>query len=92
MGLNVTIDDDLARYVQAQVDAGTFSSAAEVVENALRVPASLERTDELMSGLASDDIARLRAAWDEGIQSGDAGPFDMDEIKREAHQRFEAGS
>jgi antitoxin ParD1/3/4 len=90
MGLNVTIDDDLARYVQAKVEAGAFSSPSEVVENALRILESLERTDELMNRFGPEDIDRLRAAWDEGIESGDAGPLDMEAIKREARQRFEA--
>jgi antitoxin ParD1/3/4 len=31
--------------------------------------------------------ARLRVALMEGKQSGDAGPLDMDEIKREARSR-----
>ncbi|HEX2726100.1 MAG TPA: type II toxin-antitoxin system ParD family antitoxin [Beijerinckiaceae bacterium] len=90
MGLNVTIDDDLARYVQAKVDAGQFSSPREVIENALRILASLEATDELIDNLTPEKSRWLRTAWDEGIESGDAGPPDIEEIKREARRRFEA--
>ena len=89
MGLNVTIDDDLARCVQAKVDAGEFNSPREVIENALRILASLDGTDELIGGLAPEKTRWLRTAWDEGIKSGDAGPPDIEEIKREARRRFE---
>jgi antitoxin ParD1/3/4 len=89
MGLNVRIDGDLARYIQAKIEAGAFSSPSEVVEKALRILESLEHTDELMNSLEPEDIAWLRTAWDEGIESGDAGPVDMEAIKREARRRYE---
>ena len=62
MGLNVTIDDDLARHVQGKIDAGEFGSPSEVVASALRILESLERTGELMDSLGPEDIACLRAA------------------------------
>jgi antitoxin ParD1/3/4 len=91
MGLNVTLDDDLARYVEAQVNSGAFSSASQVVANALRVVASVEQADALLDDLSPEQIAWLRTAWEQGLKSGDAGPLDMDAIKQEARRRFEAG-
>jgi antitoxin ParD1/3/4 len=84
MGLNVSLNDDLARFVTAKVESGEYRSANEVIEDALRLLEEAHKSDE-------DKLAWLRAAYDEGIASGDAGPLDMEAVIGEARRRREAG-
>jgi antitoxin ParD1/3/4 len=40
--------------------------------------------------LREEEINRLRKLWDEGIASGDAGPVNMNDLRREGRVRFDA--
>lgn len=50
----------------------------------------LRRHDEWYENLNPAQIDKLRAMVQEGIDSGDAGPLDMEAIKREARAEWEA--
>jgi antitoxin ParD1/3/4 len=84
MGINVTIDDDLARFVEKKVESGEYGSAQAVVEDALRRLELDQQSDE-------ERIAWLRAAHEEGIASGDAGEIDIEDVIKEARRQYEAG-
>ena len=79
--VSIALTEDLASLVRDAVQSGEYASTSEVIRDALRgwkVKRDLERAQ----------IEELRRLWDEGISSGSAGPFDLDAIKREAHQKY----
>jgi antitoxin ParD1/3/4 len=62
-------------FIINQLEAGRYSSASEIVRDALRL---LEETE------ADKKLRALRQALIEGEQSDDAGVFDMQKIINEA--------
>jgi antitoxin ParD1/3/4 len=85
MNINVSLTDELAKFIEAQVATGRYGSSSEVVQEALR----------LMERFARAEAAKLRwlqNAWHEGIDSGDAGEIDFAELKQEARRRLAAKS
>jgi len=62
-------------FIAAQVKDGRYASASEVVRDGLRI---------MEEKKADSKLEVLRAALLEGEESGDAGQFDSQEIKREA--------
>lgn len=73
------LDPDLDAFVRAEVSAGRYLSAAEVVRAGL---AALKAR--------ADAVKALRLALDEGEASGIAEEFDWDEFlaaKRAKHQK-----
>ena len=83
MNMNVSLTDELARFVKQKVTTGRYSSSGEVVREALRMMEKAEQRE-------SEKIALLRAAWKEGIDSGDAGDLSFDVLKAEARARLAA--
>jgi antitoxin ParD1/3/4 len=83
MNMNVSLTEELARFVKAKVETGRYGSSSEVVREALRL---LERKDRAEEA----EIARLRQAWDDGIASGDAGPLDIGGIIRDEERTMAA--
>ena len=65
--LSLTLDGDLARFVEAQVAEHRYGSAEDVIRAGLRL---LEDREER--------LAILRAALVEGEESGPATSFDFD--------------
>ncbi len=80
MGLNVSISEELARFIEQKVESGEYGSAQEVIEKALRTLELAEQSDE-------EKLAWLGQAWDRGIASGNVGPLDAEELKQEARRR-----
>jgi antitoxin ParD1/3/4 len=80
MNMNVSLTDELADYVKAKVAGGRYSSSSEVVREALRL---MEKTEQQ----EAEKLRLLRQAWQEGIDSGDAGELDFAELKKEARAR-----
>jgi antitoxin ParD1/3/4 len=79
MGLNVSIADDLTRFIEAKVQSGEYPSADAVIEHALQLLEESQKTDK-------EKLAWLRAAVEEGEASGDAGPLDIEALKDEARR------
>ncbi len=65
-------------FVAAQIEAGRYANATDVIRSGLRL---LEEHEQRLEA--------LRHALIEGEESGVAGPLDMSKIKRQA--REEAG-
>ena len=72
MNASVSLEPELVDLIKAKVESGRYASADDVVREALRL---LERVERL-------ETDRLRNAWREGVESGDAGPLDFDELRK----------
>jgi antitoxin ParD1/3/4 len=83
MNMNVSLTEDLASFVKAKVSAGRYASSSEVVREALRLMEKVERQE-------AEKLQYLRKAWQEGIDSGDAGEMDFQALKQEARARLAA--
>jgi antitoxin ParD1/3/4 len=80
MNMNISLTDELAEFVKAKVAGGRYASSSEVVREALRIMEKAERQE-------AEKLRLLRQAWQEGIDSGDAGELDFSELKTEARAR-----
>jgi antitoxin ParD1/3/4 len=82
MNMNISLTEELANFIKSKVAGGRYSSSSEVVREALRLMEKVERED-------TEKLALLRAAWKEGIDSGDAGELDFALLKQQAHARLD---
>jgi antitoxin ParD1/3/4 len=80
--MNISLTEQLEKFVSDQVQSGAYQSASEVVREGLRLLAERRRTEELK-------LAALRAAIREGLDSGPAEPFDMEAIIAEARAGYQ---
>lgn len=83
MNIKVSLPKELADFVEERVRSGEYASPDDVIGEALRVL-------ELQSIMAGADAGELRRAWQEGIDSGDYQPIDLEEVKAEG-RRLKAG-
>ena len=83
MNMNVSLTDELANFVKAKVSAGRYASSSEVMREALRLMERIEQQE-------AEKLSLLRAAWKEGIDSGDAGELDFRSLKQEGRARLAA--
>ena len=84
MNISVSLTPELVDLIKAKVASGRYTSNSEVVREALRL---LERADQREAG----HVEALRREWAEGIDSGDAGLLDFDELRAAARQPLAAG-
>jgi antitoxin ParD1/3/4 len=77
MTISITLPEDLSELVEAKVATGGYKTSDHVIRAALKL---LHQHDSERD----EKLAWLRAAWKEGIESGNAGPLDFEELKREA--------
>lgn len=83
--VSVALSSDLLEMVKKAVATGEYASASEVIREALR-------DWKLRQPLRQAEVERLRKAWTDGMASGEAQPFDIEEIKQRARGRFEKNS
>lgn len=81
MTLNINLTPQLEALVRDKVASGRYSSASEVVREALRL---LEEQDQLRALR----LESLRQAVREGLDSGSAGPLDIEAIKARGSARL----
>lgn len=84
MSMNVSLTRALEDFVNQKVKSGRYTSASEVVREALRL---LEERDRVREA----QIAELRADVEKGIEQLDAGlgePLDMPRIKTKARTKL----
>ena len=74
--MNVSLTPELARFARAMVESGRYSSASEVVRNALRL---LEEREA--------ETAHLRGLMQDALESGPAVPFDGERIRQRLRAR-----
>jgi antitoxin ParD1/3/4 len=83
MGMNINLTPQLEELVRQKVASGLYSSASEVVREALRL---MDEKDRLLDA----KLTQLRRDVREGLESGAAVPWDPEEIKREGRARLVA--
>ena len=83
MNLNVSLTDELVKFVKTKVESGRYASSSEVVREALRL---LEKHDHE----EAEKLRWLQQAWKDGSESGDFAPLDMNAVKTEGRQRLAA--
>lgn len=81
MNLNVSLTEELLQFVRTKVETGRYKSSSEVIREALRL---LEKHDQE----EAEKLRWLQRAWQEGIESGDAGALDIAALKQEARRRL----
>jgi antitoxin ParD1/3/4 len=84
MGMNVSLPKDLMDYVKSQVDGGRYSSASEMVRDALRQLKQFEKMREQ----AHADLAReVELGWADS-DAGRVSDFDPEAIKAAGRERL----
>lgn len=81
MNLNVSLTDELVKFVKTKVDSGRYTSSSEVVREALRL---LEKHDQE----EAEKLRWLQQAWAEGVRSSDFAPLDVNAIKTAGRERL----
>lgn len=75
MGMNINLTPQLEEMVRQKVVSGLYTSASEVVREALRL---MQEKDQLRVAR----LGQLRQAIQDGLDSGPAAEWDPNEIKR----------
>jgi antitoxin ParD1/3/4 len=83
MGMNINLTPQLEDLVRQKVASGLYTSASEVVREALRL---MEEKDRLFGAR----LDQLRQDIREGLESGQATAWDSEEIKRAGRARVAA--
>jgi antitoxin ParD1/3/4 len=79
--ISVALTRQQIQAIKDAVASGEYASTSEVVRDALR-------GWQIREPLRKAEIERLRKAWDEGLASGPAQPYDIAEIMNEAERRL----
>jgi antitoxin ParD1/3/4 len=78
--VSVALTPEFMALLKEAVDTGEYTSASEVIRDALRHWKQRRATEEM-------GIEELRRLWQDGIASGPGRFKSIDEIKREARRR-----
>ena len=81
MTMNINLSQQLENMVRQKVASGLYTSASEVVREALRL---MEEQDRFRAV----KLEQLRQDIREGLNSGEPTPWDAEEIKREGRARL----
>jgi antitoxin ParD1/3/4 len=80
MGMNVNLTPQLEELVRSKVASGLYTSASEVVRDALRL---MEEKDRLREA----KLTQLRSDVRQGLASGSSQPWDAEALKSMARTR-----
>lgn len=80
MGLNINLTPQLEEMVRQKVTSGLYTSASEVVREALRL---MEEKDQMRAA----KLEQLRNDIREGVNSGPVTTWDAEDIKRAGRAR-----
>ncbi|MFT3819671.1 MAG: type II toxin-antitoxin system ParD family antitoxin [Rubrivivax sp.] len=78
--MNVNLTPQLEEMVRAKVDSGLYTSASEVVREALRLMEEQDRLRQVK-------LEELRREVRKGLESGPSEPWDAAALKRKARAR-----
>jgi antitoxin ParD1/3/4 len=79
--ISVALTPEFMALLKEAVDTGEYTSASEVIRDALRHWKQRRATEKM-------GIEELRRLWQEGIASGPGRFKSIDEIKKEARRRL----
>lgn len=80
MGINVNLTPQLEELVRSKVATGLYSSASEVVREALRL---MDEQDRLMEA----KLEQLRRDIHQGLASGQSETWNAEAVKRQGRAR-----
>ena len=83
MTMNINLTPQLEQLVREKVSSGRYTSASEVVREALRL---MEEQDQLRAM----KLEQLRRDIREGLESGPATSWNVEEMKREGRRQLTA--
>jgi antitoxin ParD1/3/4 len=83
MPSSYTIGEHYEAFVRKLIDSGRYSSASEVMRDALR----LLEDAEVLRDIRTEELKKL---IQEGFDSGPSEPWDPEEIKAEGRRRLAA--
>ncbi len=78
--MNINLTPQLEELVRQKVSSGLYTSASEVIREALRL---LEEQDRMRAV----KLEQLRKDIEDGFKSGLATPWDTNELKQESRKR-----
>ena len=81
MTMNINLTPQLEQLVREKVSSGRYTSASEVVREALRL---MEEQDRLRAM----KLKQLRRDIREGLESGPPTSWDVEEMKREGRKQL----
>jgi antitoxin ParD1/3/4 len=81
--MNIEFNETYQNYIQEQLDAGTYANTNELLGEALRLKMQQDADEQAKT-------EALRAAFFEGENSGEAEPWDINQIIAEAKQEINA--
>ena len=84
--ISVALTAEMADLLKQAVESGEYATASEVVRDALR---DWNEKRIVRDTLRQRQVEELRRLWEEGLASGPAEPWDVEEIKREAMRLLE---
>lgn len=79
--MNISLTPHFEALVKGKVESGLYNSASEVMREALRLLEERDQFRELR-------LEELRSEIQKGIDSGEASPMDMEEIKTRGRARL----
>ena len=79
--MNVSLTHELEEFVNNKVQSGTYTSASEVVRDGLRLLVERDQLHHIR-------LEELRKEIKKGLESGEAKPFDPQELKRKIYARI----
>lgn len=82
MGMNINLTPLLEGMVRQKVDSGLYTSASEVVREALRL---MDEQDNLRAA----KLGQLRQDIRAGLNSGEAALWNPDQVKRAGRERLQ---
>jgi antitoxin ParD1/3/4 len=85
MGMNVNLTPQLEEMVRAKVSSGLYTSASEVVREALRLMEEQDRLRQVK-------LEELRREVRKGLDSGPSAAWDASALKQKARARKAAKS
>jgi len=81
--MNISLPPQLENLVKNKVESGLYSSASEVLREALQLLEERDQLDKLR-------IEALRSDIQKGLDSGEATPLDIEAIKERGRERLAA--
>ena len=79
--MNISLTHDLEQFVTAKVKSGHYTSPSEVIRDGLRLLVEHDQLREIR-------LEELRKDIQKGIDSGEATPFDPEEIMKKVSTKM----